>query len=74
LIAIRRVSAGSFRRGYPIAITSLMESNMRTKLSIAAALALASVALSGCYHGRLGHNSDRHHGHHGGHHGDHHRR
>jgi hypothetical protein len=36
---------------------------MRKTLALAAVLAVASIGLSGCYDGRPGHASDRHHRH-----------
>ncbi|WCM25319.1 hypothetical protein NDN01_14725 [Sphingomonas sp. QA11] len=36
------------------------------KIALAAALALAGLAVSGCRYGHPGHDSDRHHGHHRG--------
>lgn len=50
---------------------------MRSKIALAAALALVGLSVSGCRYGHPGHDSDRPgHGHHGDHghgdHGDHH--
>lgn len=43
------------------------------RIAVAAAIMLSAFPLSGCYNGRPGYNSDRHHGHHDGDRHDRHR-